>query len=161
MNRLLCAGLLYLVGVSIILLVRPSLMFMSDGTWKEFGIGRNNSRYTWFPFWLFSILWAIISYILILTISKIVQKSAGITSVNISDITVDTISNNIISDSSDKIVHGKPNRMRPGYYVLNKEGTLKRGTPRYVYLGKEPPNFVYNNDAGEMINDVYDNIDHA
>lgn len=63
MKQLLAAGLLYLVGVATILILKPSFMFSADGTWKEFGIGRNPATHTWMPFWLFAILWALISYI--------------------------------------------------------------------------------------------------
>jgi len=45
-------------------------MFHSDGTWKEFGIGRNPDRYTWFPFWIFALVWAIVSYILIVFLAS-------------------------------------------------------------------------------------------
>ena len=40
-------------------------MFTSDGGWKEFGIGRNPERFTWFPFWLFTLVWALISFFLV------------------------------------------------------------------------------------------------
>ena len=43
-------------------------MFSKDGNWKEFGIGRSKERYTWMPFWLFAILWAILSYTIVLVI---------------------------------------------------------------------------------------------
>lgn len=46
-------------------------MFHSDGTWKEFGIGRNPDRYTWFPFWIFALVWAIVSYIIIVFIASL------------------------------------------------------------------------------------------
>ena len=44
-------------------------MFNEDGEWKEFGLGRHPDRYTWLPFWLFAILWAILSYLMVLTLS--------------------------------------------------------------------------------------------
>ncbi len=65
MKCLLAAGLLYLIVVAIVLTIKPSWMFMEDGTWKEFGIGRNPATHTWMPFWLFAVLWALISYILV------------------------------------------------------------------------------------------------
>jgi len=43
-------------------------MFSSNGNWKEFGIGRSRERYTWLPFWLFAIVWAIMSYMIVLVI---------------------------------------------------------------------------------------------
>ena len=67
---LLYAGLLYLIGIATVLVLQPSLMFREDGVWKEFGIGRATSRYTWMPFWLFSILWAVLSYMCMLLLAS-------------------------------------------------------------------------------------------
>jgi len=71
MRLLLYSGILYLAGVAIILALKPTLMFREDGGWKEFGIGRNPDKYTWFPFWFFVIVWAIISYCIILILASI------------------------------------------------------------------------------------------
>ena len=68
MSLLIYSGLLYLIGVSVVLAIKPALMFSADGNWKEFGIGRARERYTWMPFWLFAIIWAIISYTIVLVI---------------------------------------------------------------------------------------------
>lgn len=63
MEILWLAILFYSVGLAAVLHFRPALMFNENGTWKEFGYHRAASaRYTIFPFWLFSIVWAIISY---------------------------------------------------------------------------------------------------
>jgi hypothetical protein len=70
MYLLIYSGLLYLLGISIVLVLKPELMFLSNGSWKEFGIGRSKERYTWLPFWLFAIMWAIISYIIVLVIAS-------------------------------------------------------------------------------------------
>jgi hypothetical protein len=69
MRLLLYSGILYLAGVAIILALKPALMFRDDGGWKEFGIGRNPDKYTWFPFWFFVIVWAIVSYCIILILA--------------------------------------------------------------------------------------------
>ena len=45
-------------------------MFTKDGGWKEFGLGRSKHKYTWMPFWLFAILWAVVSYIIVLVIAS-------------------------------------------------------------------------------------------
>lgn len=71
MRLLLYSGILYLAGVAVILALKPSLMFREDGIWKEFGIGRNSDKYTWFPFWFFVIVWAIVSYCLILILASL------------------------------------------------------------------------------------------
>ncbi|NBR60268.1 MAG: hypothetical protein EBT86_01215 [Actinobacteria bacterium] len=70
MRLLLYSGVLYLAGIALVLTLRPEFMFHSDGTWKEFGIGRNPDRYTWFPFWIFALVWAIVSYILIVFLAS-------------------------------------------------------------------------------------------
>jgi len=64
MRVLLFSSLLYLLGVAVILFFRPQLMFHMDGRWKEFGTGSDDK--TLFPFWLFCIVWAVVSYGLVL-----------------------------------------------------------------------------------------------
>jgi hypothetical protein len=62
MSVLYLALAIYIVGIAIVLYLRPSVMFHPDnGTWKEFGLdtGRNS---TVFPFWMFTIVWAFLSY---------------------------------------------------------------------------------------------------
>jgi hypothetical protein len=53
---------IYVAGVAIVLYVRPHVMFHPEnGSWKEFGI--NTAHHTTiFPFWMFAILWAFMSY---------------------------------------------------------------------------------------------------
>lgn len=63
MDVLWLAILLYSVGLAVVLHLRPALMFHANGTWKEFGYQRaTESRYTIFPFWLFAVVWAFVSY---------------------------------------------------------------------------------------------------
>jgi hypothetical protein len=62
MRVLLISTLLYLSGVVVILYVRPQGMFHTDGRWKEFGLHAEDG--TVFPFWMFCIAWAFISYFL-------------------------------------------------------------------------------------------------
>jgi hypothetical protein len=52
---------LYIFGIAIVLYTRPKIMFNSNGSWKEFGVGRGDDH-TVLPFWFFSIFWAFISY---------------------------------------------------------------------------------------------------
>jgi len=52
---------LYIVGIAIVLYIRPKIMFAPGGSWKEFGVGRGENH-TVMPFWLFAIFWAFISY---------------------------------------------------------------------------------------------------
>lgn len=63
MEILWLAIVFYSIGLGLVLHIRPALMFNENGTWKEFGYQRD-SRYTIFPFWLFAIAWAIVSYAL-------------------------------------------------------------------------------------------------
>jgi hypothetical protein len=152
MTLLIYAGLLYLFGISTILILKPALMFGKDGTWKEFGLGRNKDKYTWMPFWLFAIMWAIISYIFVLVIAS----STGLGGVsNVTDIPVPTESiepENVSMKSMTPVpLNNSPkkrptsNDMKPGYYILDTNETMKKGIPKYIFLGPEAPNVVYHN----------------
>ena len=113
MRVLLYSALLYLTGVVIILFLKPTFMFNEDGSWKEFGL-TNTTKYTWFPVWLFCIVWALVSF--------------AIVKFTISDLP---------TDAPIPVMNKKKN-LKPGYYVLNHEKTTE-GVPRYVYIGEEPP----------------------
>lgn len=162
MKVLIFSGLLYLIVISIILVLKPELMFAKDGTWKEFGIGRNTERYTWIPFWLFSIVCAIMSYMIVLTImgdsnkNTIVNKSISLQRINITgqndgegnDIEQSIDTNNIENIITNKSVGNKNKsiNMKPGYYILDINETTRKGIPKYIYLGPEAPNLVYKNE---------------
>ena len=152
MSLLIYSGLLYLAGISIILILKPELMFAKDGTWKEFGLGRNKQKYTWLPFWLFAISWSIISYVVVLVIAC--NTGLGGVSNNV-DIPVQTnaiesqnVSTKAIKPSLEEGVK-TPNSTKPGYYILNTNETIKHGVPKYIYLGPEAPNLVYQNSESE------------
>ena len=163
MRLLLFAGLLYLIGISIILVWRPEIMFAKSGKWKEFGLGRNREQYTWIPFWLFAILWAIISYILVISIASFTATNSIANSITSSaqsfekDIEVefeDIEPSNISKKTTlQSITSAKPVKrssstslnMKPGYYILDTQETIKTGIPKYIFLGPEAPNLVYNN----------------
>ncbi len=146
MRQLLVAGILYLIGISIILTIKPSIMFTEEGVWKEFGIGRNPRTHSWMPFWLFAILWALISYIFTTIVLSIFYPStdtlctASKKQLNILDETYD------VNTQELKPVTTKSRRkkgaleMADGYYILNREATeAAGGIPKYVYLGKGLP----------------------
>lgn len=61
MNILWFAFGVYILGVSVVLWVRPSLMFDGDA-WKEFGLSQKGN-FTIFPFWMFVLVWTFVSYI--------------------------------------------------------------------------------------------------
>lgn len=181
MKLLLYSGLLYLTGVAIVMVLRPALMFRPDGTWKEFGIGRNPAYYTWLPFWLFAIVWAILSYLLVLLLaganvlpginatsnvtsnatSNATAPSKNSSSVNVSSAPISTPMEAInevidLDDASPAVVKKvvrTVNEMKPGYYILNAEETARRGVPKYTYLGPEPPRLVYSGVAGSVDSD--------
>ena len=53
---------IYVAVVALVLYIRPSSMFHPEnGSWKEFGIDVSHSS-TVFPFWMFAIIWAFVSY---------------------------------------------------------------------------------------------------
>ena len=158
MRTLLLAAILYLIGVVVILLMRPGFMFDEDGRWKEFG--SLSKDHTMFPFWLFCISWAVLSYCITM------YFMGGIGSRK-----EETVSNSSNSRSGKRSKSGKKGRaplsaapnavpedlveplppttpkkdmkpMKPGYYVLNDTSKNTGGAPKYVYYGAEPPEFM-------------------
>ena len=122
-------------------------MFSKEGNWKEFGIGRNKHKYTWMPFWLFSIIWAIVSYILVLVISSMfgfVDKKTDV-SVSIESIEPNNISSKSVISVGKSKLNMNSNEMKQGYYILDTNETVKKGIPKYIYLGPQAPNLIYNN----------------
>jgi hypothetical protein len=72
------AIVIYSIGLAAILHLRPSLMFHENGTWKEFGYQRAPaSRYTIFPFWLFAVAWAFVSYAVAAAVTWIVPAGGA------------------------------------------------------------------------------------
>lgn len=162
MKILLYSGLLYLVIVAIVLATQPTLMFTADGHWKEFGIGRNPERYTWMPFWLFAILSAILCYLFVLILAG-GDALPGIQTMN--DVSVSEVENvevpmaNVMDVSAKGASNSQapsakrskaPMEMKPGYYILNMAESSKKGIPKYIFLGPEPPNLIYNHGEGNI-----------
>jgi hypothetical protein len=132
-------------------------MFTADGRWKEFGIGRDPERYTWIPFWLFAILTAIVSYMFVLLIAgegslpgvEVMKETVVINqeSLPVQEISKNKTTNNNSQQATTSTVRKRApsvQDMKPGYYILNAEETAKKGIPKYIYLGPEPPNLIYN-----------------
>jgi hypothetical protein len=157
MRTLLLAAILYLIGVVVILLLRPGFMFDEDGRWKEFG--SLSKDHTMFPFWLFCISWAVLSYCVTMYFMGGVGSSSSKKE--------ETVSNSSNSRSGKRSKSGKKGRappnavpedlveplppitpkkdmkpMKPGYYVLNDTSKNTGGAPKYVYYGAEPPEFM-------------------
>jgi hypothetical protein len=154
MYLLISSGLLYLLGISIVLVLKPELMFSSNGKWKEFGIGRSKERYTWLPFWLFAIMWAIISYIIVIVIASHtrsrhneLQEAIDTMEIPVLNDTIEPVNITKKGLSPTPVSLPKNNAssmdMKKGYYILNTEETMKKGIPKYIYLGPEAPNMVF------------------
>jgi hypothetical protein len=150
MTLLIYSGLLYLLGISIVLYFKPELMFSKEGNWKEFGLGRNKERYTWLPFWLFAIMWAMMSYVIVLVIAS----HTGLGGVNYEneinvvteEIEVENVSQKPLSNkTSMKKKLKSPEDLKEGYYILDANETMKQGVPKYIYLGPQAPNLIYHN----------------
>ena len=121
-------------------------MFEDDGQWKEFGI--ISKSHTVFPFWLFCITWAVLSYCITMffistgnveTVDdppvKTTKKSAKKSTANPPD-------ENLVEPLEPRTAKKSKKPMKPGYYVLNTEATNSEGAPKYVYYGSEPPEFM-------------------
>lgn len=153
MTLLIYAGLLYLIGISVALILKPNLMFAKDGSWKEFGLGRNKHKYTWMPFWLFALSWAIISYVIVLVIASATGLAGVSNNIDVpvknNSIEPENISmkamSPVLSENGSRRKPSSSNEMKPGYYILDTNETVKRGVPKYIYLGPEAPNLIYNN----------------
>ena len=133
MRLLIFSGALYLAGVAMLLMLRPSLMFTSDGVWKEFGIGRNPETHTWMPFWLFCILWAILSYLIVILLAD----AGALPGLWVSHLEVEAPA--LSGHSKGKAVNVGAKGPKPGYYMLNTEGSGIEGVPKYIYLGPAAP----------------------
>lgn len=146
MLRLLVAGVVYLVIIAIVLTTRPALMFDEEGSWKEFGIGRNPKTHTWMPFWLFAIGSALLSYIVTIILFSLFKvssglepasKKAGFKEPQIDEIVEVDETDFVRSPVRSRRLRGVPTELPDGYYMLNREATeALGGVPKYVYLGK-------------------------
>lgn len=140
------------------LYVRPALMFRSDGRWKEFGIHSVDT--TVFSFWMFCIIWAVVTF--------------AVTSFLFSDETVDSVKSAVAVASLTSRIHQTPvpisaesasltpigntsssvtssgatpvvmEETKSGYYKLD-DSMMKKGIPRYIYVGAEMPSELEDN----------------
>ena len=135
------AGSIYLTGVAIILVLKPTFMFTPDGNWKEFGIGQNEARYTPFTFWLFCLVWAFISYILVLAVLPAFYSDSAPALQNVRR----NVRNKRFVENSDLVFEdelvapSEQAELPKGYYVLNRKASKMAGVPKYMYLGPEEP----------------------
>ena len=148
---------IYILGVAIVLYIRPGIMFREDGgSWKEFGLSTKGS-YTVFPFWLFAVTWAFLSYTLA-TMSALFFASLAMRSLpnNSSNQSANVLRNLSMSMNNDSMnvpnsynikpissqvqaqIPAQIPAQQPGYYILE---TQHSGPPRYVYFGQEAPRY--------------------
>ena len=63
-NSILTAIILYLILFGLIQLLKPSFLYETDGSLRDFGIGYRNK--TILPIWLLAIILGILCYIIVL-----------------------------------------------------------------------------------------------
>lgn len=161
MRVLLISTLIYLSGVVVVLYLRPEIMFHKDGRWKEFGLHVGDA--TVFPFWMFCIAWALVSYFMSGVVGQggaaaeltalTAIASAGTPFSGVAESTIRTVAkNNLVQEVSEEedLVRPLPvptlkkrggaslsSRMRGG----GGGGKPKRGY--YLYVGDD-------SDGGEL-----------
>jgi hypothetical protein len=146
MHVLFLALTIYLIGTTVVLYLRPSVMFHPGGTWKEFSLNPD-PNHTYMPFWLFSILWALLSYLIATFLQRRMigepQETADFEPIEV-DEPAPAIVEQDINDFAD--VEAEPisknmglNKTRNGYYVLNTQKYSRNQVPMYVYYGDSPP----------------------
>jgi hypothetical protein len=149
MKTLLFSMVFYLLGIAGMLFFRPRLMFHRDGRWKEFGLEDG----TMFPFWLFCIVWAIVSYVLarLIIVDVVTAPFAAAAAVSpmlpLDENSIPNLNETIgkhrrknatVPASAAAPVPVPAQEMKPGYYRLNA-ASMEKGIPRYVYVGPEEP----------------------
>jgi hypothetical protein len=146
MHVLFLALTIYLVGTTIVLYLRPSIMFHPGGTWKEFSLNPD-PNHTNMPFWLFSILWAFLSYLIasfiqrmMVTIPTPEGESADFEPIDLPE-PVDVAETDIpnLTEAEPVSKNMGLNKTRNGYYVLNTQKYSRNQVPMYVYYGDTPP----------------------
>lgn len=145
MRVLLYSAVLYLLGIAVVLYLRPALMFKHNGQWKEFGVQTVDTTY--FPFWLFCIIWAVVSYGFVRLFYSdgsvdAVQSAATMASLtarvhnSTSAVTVPKIPDVPVASGPEPEA---TEEAAPGYYKLDKSLMKRKGIPRYIYVGEEKP----------------------
>lgn len=143
MEILWLAIVFYSLGLAGVLHIRPRLMFHENGSWKEFGYQRD-SRHTMFPFWLFAIAWAFVSYALAAAIAWSYGSAAVVATATAYSVPHST--NYDVEDDYEEVVEEKQPRRRrtptseprAGYYVLDP-ASEESGIHRYIYYGNRSP----------------------
>ena len=63
-NVVLVALILFVISYSFIVACKPSFLYRKDNTLRSFGVGYKNK--TIFPLWLFSLILAVLCYLVVL-----------------------------------------------------------------------------------------------
>ena len=126
---------IYIIGIAVVLFLRPTSMFSASG-WKEFGLA-NSSNYTVFPFWMFAIVWAVVSYavasLFTLTVASGVVGSEDTANIN-NNMNLDNFATPVSKVKA--AASSSPSATLPGYYILEES---VKGPAKYVYYGPNPP----------------------
>lgn len=148
MHVLFLALTIYLIGTTVVLYVRPTVMFHPGGAWKEFSLNPDDNH-TYMPFWLFSILWALFSYLLATFIQRMAVGTT--TQDDFERIELPEIQSRVepelevepeinMEDVAEPVSKNMGlNKTRNGFYVLNTNKYNKSRVPTYVYYGDKPP----------------------
>jgi hypothetical protein len=153
MEILWLAIILYSVGLGLVLHFRPSLMFQENGAWKEFGYQRS-SRHTLFPFWLFAITWAFLSYAIATSVSLILPAAAVVAAMPTqvvveaeeeeeeeaeeAEAEAEAEAEEAAQDEEITPISKAKAKPRTGYYVLDKAAS-KNSFNKYIYYGPDKP----------------------
>ena len=137
MRVLLYSSVVYLLGIAIVLYMRPKQMFHHDGRWKEFGI--NGTDTTYIPFWLFCILWAVVAYGSVRMLYSEDASPVPHTRTQRSREAAEPLSPLPVPEATPAQVQENSSQGKPGYYKLDDAVMKEKGVPRYVYIGAEKP----------------------
>lgn len=149
MHVLFLALTIYLIGTTVVLYLRPTVMFHPGGAWKEFSLNPDDNH-TYMPFWLFSILWALFSYLVATFIQRMAlsrgeaRPADDFDRIELPEPEPDLEPN--LELELEPEFEAEPvsknmglNKTRNGFYVLNTNKYSKSRVPTYVYYGDKPP----------------------
>jgi len=105
-------------------------MFRPGGVWREFGLS-DSDHSTLFPFWMFALVWALLSYAIATCILLAIPPppTEGI----------EIFSEPMIEPVSSILPPAPaPSATQAGYYILNPDRINATGA-NYIYYGSEPP----------------------
>jgi hypothetical protein len=131
-----------------VLYIRPEFMFRKDGRWKEFGV--NSPETTYFPFWLFCIVWAVVAHAIVRLLVKDdegIVKKVAMAAKSVAATAPATGTGLITYEHAPPTASAAmpeeeiepTEEARPGYYKLDDSLMRRKGVPRYIYVGNERP----------------------